>query len=133
LTPRPADIDWYSKDHLEPELVDKQRVDTPTVVDDARRGVFKFAQNIQNITYQNKTFPIDADKEIRMLKLLSSTDVKTLTKLDIPDDLICCQFVKSQFASRRPPEGKQIHCLVMDLGKAASRSSDDFVFRQLGD
>ncbi|CZR54944.1 uncharacterized protein PAC_04829 [Phialocephala subalpina] len=87
----------YSKDHLKPESIDEQRVGIPTVVGDARRGVFEFAQNIQGITYQNKTFSIDADKEIRILKLLSSSDVKTLIGLDIPDDLICCELIRVNF------------------------------------
>lgn len=87
LIPHAADLDRYSKDHIEPDPIAKQKIEVPPTLTEIQNGQHPCASRLAKFSYDDCT--IDPEKEIRVLRLLSAEEVKALD-MGLPPELICC-------------------------------------------
>lgn len=87
LIPHAADLDRYSKDHIEPDAIADQKIDIPTALKEIQSERNTSATPFVEFSYDD--CPINANSEIRVLRLLSAKEVIAL-ELNLLPELICC-------------------------------------------
>jgi hypothetical protein len=90
MLPNPADLDRYSKDHLEPDPIAKQRVEEPEVVKYLQTSDSPLAKSFREGRFHYKDCPIDPTKQIRVLELLSTEEIEASGFAQLKD-LVCCR------------------------------------------
>jgi hypothetical protein len=90
MLPNPADLDRYSKDHLEPDRIAKQHIEEPEVVKHLRNDTTPLAKSFRDWRFNYKDCPIDPTKQIRVLELLRIEEIEA-SGFGQLKDMVCCR------------------------------------------